>query len=386
MKIEMIKPLKPKPKPGAACGFICAEIVKNILFRDDEENDAEENEEEDDDDEVALNNDPDEIVRGDDCYCPLLPGCCQQASVDAQSQLETGLVALVAQGGVEAGARAVQLANDVETQLAKKLKRVDKSTQGQATVLLQGLRAQARSLRKESSVQSAERFEVVRAQMLRLTTGELTQSALRRAESTVKDSLSPSALASFLAAQLKRPMGYDIRGFFPMFKAVLTVSPAKMHSDTKEIQRLLNKFEKLDQACLETTWTEIADTWATLYEDYNRMQAERSLLILEQIFGNPVILKAVSYAKALHNIAQISYPPEEILKLLKEAKVELKRRVDEYMAAADRELVRMQKIQNRQQQFIGGVSILLISIGTSVGNFAATYFYNKYFSYDHDEL
>lgn len=356
-------------KPGGACGQICVSISKQVcaeLEGDDADDDDAEDESDNEDEQPEANKDG---------------GYCSDAYSALAGQAEDELLDLVEQGGNAAGARAVAISVDMEKALQKKFRDADSQYRAQVDALMAGVRAQARTIKSKGTgapPANAAKFLALRQQVGKLLQGPPSRKALARAEEALKANATPSAVAKFLSAQLHSKTDYDVRGFFPMFRAVLTTSPARIHSDTREINRLINKFEKLDQPVLGTTWTELLDTWITLYEDYSRMKTERAKLIISQIFSNPKIGEAVSFAQALRNIDYIDDPPDDLLRMMKDAKVELKRRVDDYQIAADAELVKMEKIRAKQQQLIGGISILLISVGTSVGSFFSHYFYGKY--------
>ena len=72
------------------------------------------------------------------------------------------------------------------------------------------------------------------------------------------------AVDKLMNAQLKERTCYDAKGWVGAIGAVFTTVPAKMASDTNELERILSGFEKLMQPVSNATWDEVKDAWMVM--------------------------------------------------------------------------------------------------------------------------
>jgi hypothetical protein len=141
-----------------------------------------------------------------------------------------------------------------------------------------------------------------------------------------------------------------------------------MTRDTKELERVLEELEKLGQLVSKTSWDEVADLWGLMYENYKKLGCERALLIIEQLFADSQLRKQVGAARQLRDISQQDQPPGGVLVLLKGAKAQLTKNMNDYVKAANKEMANIQKVREQQSKMVGWVSFSFITIGTAVGN------------------
>jgi hypothetical protein len=141
-----------------------------------------------------------------------------------------------------------------------------------------------------------------------------------------------------------------------------------MTRDTKELERVLEELEKLSQLVSKTTWDEVTVLWGLMYENYRKLGCERALKIIEQLFADRQIRKQVGAARQLHDISQPNEPPDGVLVLLKDAKAQLMKNMNDYVKAANREMASIQRLREQQNKMIGWVSFSLLTIGTAVAN------------------
>jgi hypothetical protein len=167
-------------------------------------------------------------------------------------------------------------------------------------------------------------------------------------------------------AALKTKEGWE--GFLQVKIAAMKKKRSHLSRDEKELERILEELEKLSQSVTKSNWDEVTDLWELMYDRYRKVEGERVLLILEQLFADKEIRRDIGAAKQLHDIAQPHEPPEGVIKLLKQAKGRLKVYLTDYVKAANREIQNIQRIRNQQNRLVGAMSFGLFTAATAIGN------------------
>jgi hypothetical protein len=158
------------------------------------------------------------------------------------------------------------------------------------------------------------------------------------------------------------------KGFYHLTFMAIKMTRAVMNSDTKELERILDELEKLAQLVNKTTWDEVTDAWELMHNSYQKLEGECARNILEQVFLDQEVREKVGAALQLHDIAQPDEPPVGVLVMLKDAKALLKKNMNDFVKAANKELAKMQRIRDHQVRLVGWMSFVIVTIGTFLGN------------------
>jgi hypothetical protein len=180
---------------------------------------------------------------------------------------------------------------------------------------------------------------------------------------------------------LQAQTGYDLegwKGFINLTRKALTTKPANMATHTKELERVLKELEELAQPVNNNTWDEVVDAWMQMYDSYENLEGARARIMLEQVFADDLIRKNVGAAHQLHDIAHANQPPDGLLVLLKAAKAQLKKNMNNYVKAANKEMAKIQRIKDHQIKLVGWLSLFFLTVGTSVGSIFSHWVNDKY--------
>lgn len=127
--------------------------------------------------------------------------------------------------------------------------------------------------------------------------------------------------------------GYDTDGVLRMAKLVLTTPVTQITRDTREVGRIVKKLEGIDMPVTKDNWQEITDDWLIIHSLQETTQSTLAKFLLEQVFTSEAIRRGVGVARQLRDIS--GQPPEGLVKLLKLAKADLKKHLENYLRAAD---------------------------------------------------
>ena len=133
--------------------------------------------------------------------------------------------------------------------------------------------------------------------------------------------------------------------------------------------------DKADDPFVEASWLDVAESWKAMAKLIPEMHSERCQGVLQCIFSDAGVRKGLGVAQQLKGID--GSPPAGLLKLLKQGLGKhMKENAYDYKKQIAAEIAHIERLKNLQTQATAYAVSGIIVLGSTVGPFVASMFYN----------
>ena len=184
-----------------------------------------------------------------------------------------------------------------------------------------------------------------------------------------------------LTRALERKTAYDLNGGnIATLRKALTIKPTQMSKELNNIDYLLSSLETAKEPFTKTTWSDTVESWLGMRDLIKKLDSERAQHVLDCIFSDEEVSKALGTAVQFKGIQNLDAPPDSLLIVLKSGPGKhIKDRYYDYVKALKTEMAHIERLQSLQKQVTGLIAIGLLALATGVGNFVVRLFSNKLF-------
>ena len=188
---------------------------------------------------------------------------------------------------------------------------------------------------------------------------------------------------------ISRTTEFDVRGYWDTLKQIYSLPPTFLTAQENDLKYLLDMLKQAQEPIAEASWEDTLASWQALMALLPKMKSRRGVAVLEAIFCDRQVLKAMGAGKQF-NVANVGDGklPVEVLKLLKTGLGgHIKRNAFRYHTMANKELVRIARIRELQLRAVALIATGIISVSVGIANFISSMAYSKistgqYFYYD----
>ena len=176
---------------------------------------------------------------------------------------------------------------------------------------------------------------------------------------------------------LHKTTKYDLGGAskYTIFKKVISLEKVEASKVLNELGYLEKMLDKADDPFVEASWLDVAESWKAMAKLIPEMHSERCQGVLQCIFSDDGVRKGLGAAEQFTGID--GSPPRGLLKLLKQGPGKhMKENAYRYKKQIAAEIAHIERIKNLQTQATAYAVSGIIVLGSTVGPFVASMFYN----------
>eukprot|EP00929_Paragymnodinium_shiwhaense_P111882 TRINITY_DN8016_c0_g1_i1.p1 TRINITY_DN8016_c0_g1~~TRINITY_DN8016_c0_g1_i1.p1 ORF type:complete len:1688 (-),score=287.75 TRINITY_DN8016_c0_g1_i1:156-5219(-) len=154
------------------------------------------------------------------------------------------------------------------------------------------------------------------------------------------------------------------------FWSSLTKSPFETTRDVAELERLLEKLQKLETEAAEK-WDELSHAWGLLYGDHAASKSHYVQTVLERLFDTK-LRTAIGFARFCQDCKlTVTECPADVVEQLRLAKKLLKANIEAYVIVIKQEIDKLNQFLELKTRVVGFVGVGLIGLSTACGNLLA---------------
>ena len=176
---------------------------------------------------------------------------------------------------------------------------------------------------------------------------------------------------------ISRTTEFDARGYWETLKQIYSLPPTFLTAQENDLKYLQDKLKQAEEPVTEASWEDTLASWQALMALLPKMKSKRGIAVLEAIFSDRQVLKAMGAGKQF-NVANVGEGklPAEVLKLLKTGLGgHIKAHAYEYDQMIGRELARIARIKQLQARAVGLVATAITAGLIGVANFVSKVVY-----------
>ena len=179
---------------------------------------------------------------------------------------------------------------------------------------------------------------------------------------------------------ISRTTEFEARGRWQTLKQVYSLPPVMLTAQENDLTYLLDKLKQAEEPIAETTWEDTLASWQALMALLPKMKSKRGVAILEAIFSDRQVLKAMGAGKQFTGAK--GKVPQEVLQLLKTGLGgHIKAHAFDYHQKVNQERARIARIKQLQARAVGLVGSAIVAGMIGVANFASNILYNEVYGY-----
>ena len=179
---------------------------------------------------------------------------------------------------------------------------------------------------------------------------------------------------------LQTKSDFDDRGLRATFKQAALLSRMELKEKEKSLTYLLERLAKAEEPIQQQSWEDSLASWQALMDLLPKMKSKRGVAVLEAIFSDRAVLKAMGAGKQFNN-ALCKELPVEVIKRLKEGLGgHIKKHAFEYRQKIEHEIERIIFIRDLKQYGIGLLGSGFVALFIGISNFVSQMAYDFWVS------
>jgi len=148
------------------------------------------------------------------------------------------------------------------------------------------------------------------------------------------------------------------------------VPPAVLTLHIEELNYLSERLTKVEEPITVQAWQDSVEGWLALRDLMSKVRGRRAQLLLESIFADDEVIRALSWGEACLRIKAQGEPPAALMLVLKKGlSGHVKANYYEYQQEVKKELERIKRVQDMRAQFLALAGSLVLATFIAVGNF-----------------
>lgn len=173
-------------------------------------------------------------------------------------------------------------------------------------------------------------------------------------------------------AQLNYPSGFEASSWSQLARRMLWSDPRILHRQLKDMDFVLDRLQRAENTPIEEkSWQDFVESIVALRDLLPKVRTQRAVRVLECIFGDEELLKAVGLGELMMGIiGGEATPPVLLTRLKADVGAHLKQNFYEYTVALEAEQTSIRRVIALQDRCFSAVGAMIAGVFFGAANFA----------------